>query len=54
MKVGLLRIARVLGKLDELKKEVKIRIKINADEIFQIGEILTIGKKLCQKTESKF
>ena len=43
-----------ISDLDELKKEVKIRIKINVDEALRIGEIFTIGKKLCQKQKVGF
>jgi len=43
-----------ISDLDDLKNEVKISIKITADEIFRIGEILTIGKKLCQKQKVGF
>jgi hypothetical protein len=41
-------------KLELLGKEVKIQIKISAESIFCIGEILWKAKKVCQEDNNKF
>jgi hypothetical protein len=53
---------RVLGfegwepsvKLDQIKEEIKIRTKININEIFKIGELLWMAKKVCQESGTGF
>lgn len=40
--------------LEQLKKEIKVRVKITKQEIFKIGELLYTAKKLCQQQGTKF
>lgn len=42
------------GKLDHLVEEIKVRIKITKQEIFKIGELLVMAKKICQEEGSEF
>lgn len=41
-------------KLDNIVKEVKVRIRITKQEIFKIGELLLMAKKLCSSTKKGF
>jgi len=41
-------------KLSDLAAEIKIRIQITQQEIFKIGELLTIAKKVCQEEKIGF
>ncbi len=41
-------------KLRHLSKEINIRVKIQAHEIFKIGYLLLIAKKICQEQNIRF
>ena len=40
--------------LEQLKKEINLRVKITKNEIFKIGELLNYAKNLCQQEGIKF
>jgi len=40
--------------LQELLKEIKLRVRITQNEIFKIGELLIHAKKICQQEGKKF
>lgn len=40
--------------LEQLKKEINLRVKITKNEIFKIGELLIHAKNLCQQEGIKF
>jgi len=43
-----------LEDIEIIEEEIKCRVKITKHEIFKIGELLMIGKKLCQKYNKRF
>ena len=40
--------------LERIKEEVEVRVKITKNEIFKIGELLTMAKRICQQEDQGF